>query len=304
MLGIALLALRAKFQSESKWIICAQKPFCLQEDFDFIIPKIGEKKAILDFAQKQLQHYIQSQKWKNPTPTLENEEAILLQMQKDLDLPSIPRHIECFDNSNLLGENAVSACVVFENAMPAKAKYRSFDVQTITGPDDFGTMKEVVFRRYSGLLKKGEDLPDLILIDGGKGQLNAALESLQQLDLADKIPIISIAKRLEEIFFPHQKESLILDRKSSTLHLLQQLRDEAHRFGIYHHRKKRSKNALRSPLEEIVGLGEVGRNKLLDHFKTLQNIQNASVQSLEKVLGNKKQAAVVFDYFQRSSTAS
>ena len=220
-------------------------------------------------------------------------------MQKDLHLQDLPRHIECFDNSNIQGTNPVSACVVFKNAKPSKADYRSFIPKTVTGADDFGTMKEVVFRRYRRMLDEGESLPQLIIIDGGKGQLSSAVESLDDLGIRGKVAIIGIAKRLEEIYFPGDTLPIYLNKRSETLKLVQQLRDEAHRFSITKHRNRRSKDAIRSQLTEIKGVGMHTTQSLIAHFKTVNAVKEASIEDLEKVI-NVKLARIVFDYFNKA----
>ena len=207
------------------------------------------------------------------------------QMKKDLRLSEEPRYIECFDNSNIQGTNPVSACVVFRDGKPSKKDYRHFNIKTVVGPDDFASMAEAVFRRYRRLLDEDADLPQLIVIDGGKGQLSAALKSLEDLGLRGKIAIIGIAKRLEELFFPDDPIPLYLDKKSETLKVIQQLRNEAHRFGITHHRNRRSKAAISSSLEEIEGVGEQTARDLLKKFKSVKRIREASFEDLAAVIG-------------------
>ena len=223
-------------------------------------------------------------------------QQLLLYLQKDLHLKELPRHIECFDNSNIQGTNPVSACVVFKNGKPSKKDYRIFNPRTVTGPNDFDTMKEVVFRRYRRLLEENESLPQLIIIDGGKGQLGAALESLDELGLRGKVAIIGIAKRLEEIYFPGDSLPIYLDKRSESLKLIQQLRDEAHRFGITKHRDKRSKDAIRSELTDIKGIGFQTTQTLLAHFKTVNAVKSASLEELCEVV-NKRAAVSVYNHF-------
>ena len=210
------------------------------------------------------------------------------QMKKDLRLSAEPRHIECFDNSNIQGSNPVSACVVFRDGKQAKKEYRHFNIKTVEGPDDFASMEEVVFRRYRRMLDQGEPLPQLIVIDGGKGQLSAALKSLEQLGLRGKIAIIGIAKRLEEIYFPEDPIPLYLDKKSESLRVIQQLRNEAHRFGIAHHRNRRSKAAISSALEGIDGIGEQTARELLRRFKSVKRVREASLEALTEAIGPSK----------------
>jgi excinuclease ABC subunit C len=209
----------------------------------------------------------------------------MAQMKKDLRLNEEPRHIECFDNSNIQGTNAVAACVVFRNGKPSKKDYRKFNIKTVEGPDDFASMEEVVYRRYKRMLDEKQPLPQLIIIDGGKGQLSSSLKSLDTLNLRGKIAIVGIAKRLEELFYPDDPIPLYLDKKSETLKIIQQLRNEAHRFGITFHRNKRSKEALNTVLETIPGIGEKTILDLLKHFKSTQRIMEADVESLTEVVG-------------------
>jgi excinuclease ABC subunit C len=223
---------------------------------------------------------------------------VLETMQKDLHLKELPRHIECFDNSNIQGTNPVSACVVFRNAKPSKSDYRIFHPKTVEGPNDFDTMKEVVFRRYRRMLDEGETLPQLIIIDGGKGQLSAAVESLVKLELYGKVGIIGIAKRLEEIYFPGDSLPIYLDKRSESLKLIQRLRDEAHRFGITKHRDRRSKDAIRSELTEIKGVGMHTTQALIHHFKTVKAVKEASLEELQQAV-NHRMAEIVFKYFRQ-----
>jgi excinuclease ABC subunit C len=222
------------------------------------------------------------------------------QMQKDLRLNSQPRHIECFDNSNIQGTNPVAACVVFKDGKPSKKDYRHFNIKTVEGPDDFASMEEVVFRRYKRLVEEEQPLPQLIVIDGGKGQLSSALKSLDVLGLRHKIAIVGIAKRLEEIYYPNDPVPLYLDKKSESLKIIQQLRNEAHRFGITHHRNKRSKSALYNQLEEISGIGEQTIVSLLKIFKSAKRISETSFSDLEKVIGTSR-ATKVYNFFKKNN---
>lgn len=219
-------------------------------------------------------------------------------MKVDLRLSDEPRHIECFDNSNIQGTNPVAACVVFKNGKPNKKEYRHFNIKTVEGPDDFASMEEVVFRRYKRLLNEAQDLPQLIVIDGGKGQLSSALKSLDILGLRNKIAIIGIAKRLEEIYYPDDPIPLYLDKKSETLKIIQQLRNEAHRFGITHHRNKRSKEAIQTELEMIPGIGQQTIVTLLQHFRSTKRVVEASLNELIAVVGESR-AKKVFNYYQK-----
>ena len=221
---------------------------------------------------------------------------IMAQMKADLRLSEEPRHIECFDNSNIQGHNPVAACVVFKNGKPSKKDYRHFNIKTVEGPDDFASMEEVVYRRYKRLVEEEQPLPQLIIIDGGKGQLSSALKSLDALNLRGKIAIIGIAKRLEELFYPNDPIPLYLDKKSETLKIIQQLRNEAHRFGIEHHRNKRSKSALNTELETISGIGEKTVVELLKHFKSVKRVANAKLDELEDVVGLSR-AEKIYNYY-------
>jgi len=221
---------------------------------------------------------------------------IMSQMKTDLRLSTEPRHIECFDNSNIQGTNPVAACVVFKDGKPCKKEYRHFNIKTVEGPNDFASMEEVVYRRYKRLLEENQPLPQLIIIDGGKGQLSSALKSLELLDLRGKIAIIGIAKRLEELFYPDDPVPLYLDKKSETLKVIQQLRNEAHRFGISHHRDKRSKSALQTSVETIPGIGEKTMLTLIKHFKSVKRMTQASEKEISEVVGVSKAKKIVDFY--------
>ncbi|MHB1278343.1 MAG: helix-hairpin-helix domain-containing protein, partial [Bacteroidia bacterium] len=223
-------------------------------------------------------------------------ERLLNQMKEDLRLTELPHHIECFDNSNLMGTYPVSACVVFKDGKPAKKEYRHFNIETVTGPDDFATMKEVLTRRYSRVLEEGEPLPQLVVIDGGKGQLSASVTALKEIGAYGKMAIIGIAKRLEEIYYPEDPFPMLIDKKSETLKVIQQMRDEAHRFGITHHRKRRNKGTLKTELTEIKGIGKETAAMLLTHFRSIKKVSEASEKELAVVLGKAK-ARLVFAYF-------
>jgi excinuclease ABC subunit C len=239
---------------------------------------------------------LKQQKIKDPEA---HQNRILETIQKDFRLKSLPRHIECFDNSNFQGTNAVSACVVFKNGKPSKKDYRHFNIKTVEGPDDFASMKEVVARRYQRLVDEGQDLPDLVVIDGGKGQLSAAVEALVSIGMYGNIPIVGIAKRLEEIFFPGDSIPLYLDKRSESLKVIQHMRNEAHRFGITHHRDKRSKNSLKSELSDIPGVGPKTFEDLMKHFKSLKRIKESSLESIQAVVGEAK-GKLVFEGLKAS----
>jgi len=297
LLQFAIIDVRDRFQSSSNEIFI---PFEIELEIpgiEFHVPQRGDKKKILDLSQRNSTHYmLDAQKQQELVDPERHTNRILDTAKLDLRLLELPTHIECFDNSNIQGTSPVSACVVFKNAKPSKKDYRIFNVKTVVGPNDFDTMKEVVYRRYKRLQEEGESLPQLIIIDGGKGQLSAALESLEMLDLRGKIAIIGIAKRLEEIYFPGDTLPLYLDKRSETLKLIQQLRDEAHRFGITKHRDKRSKEALRSELTDIKGVGMHTTQTLLVHFKTVNAIKEATLNELEDAV-NKRSAKIIWEYF-------
>lgn len=251
------------------------------------VPKIGDKKKLLDLSEKNVQYHLLQKKKQaiNATGKQTSAERILRTLQADLHMEAVPLWIECFDNSNLQGTNPVSSCVVFKNAKPAKRDYRHFNVKSVEGPDDFASMEEVVFRRYKRLIAEGAGLPQLIIIDGGKGQLSAAMKSLQALGLEGKITIIGIAKRLEEIYFPNDPVPAHINKKSESLKLIQQARDEAHRFGITFHRNQRSKDFIKTELTGIPGIGAKTAEKLLGHFGSLARVREAGAEELEALVG-------------------
>ena len=254
-------------------------------------PKIGDKKKLIDMSLRNIMFYRHEKAEKDAiakSGAANKRDRVLIKLKQDLQLPSLPRHIECFDNSNIQGTNPVSAMVCFINGKPSPKEYRHYIPKTVTGPDDFATMREVVYRRYRRLKEENAEFPDLIIIDGGKGQLSASVEALKELDLYGKIPIIGIAKRLEEIYFPGDTLPIYIDKKSESLKLIQRCRDEAHRFGITHHRNRRSKNFLVSSLESAPGIGKTTATKALKHFKSINGLKNATEQELIDVLGKDK----------------
>ena len=288
ILRIALIELRQRFKSNSLKIIVPFEIY-LGSEIKCIIPKVGDKKKLLELSLKNAKSF-RMERFKQ-IKILDPEKhltRILLLMKSDLRLNENPVHIECFDNSNLQGTNPVASCVVFKNCKPSKKDYRHYNIKTVAGPDDFASMEEVVFRRYERLKKEKISLPQLIIVDGGKGQLSSAIKSLKKLNLRGKIAIIGIAKRLEEIFYPDDPVPLYLDKKSETLKVIQQLRNEAHRFGIKLHRNKRSKKALSSSLDNIRGVGSKTQIKLIKTFKSFKNIKKASKDDLTKVIGLSK----------------
>lgn len=296
LLELAIIELRERFQLLSKEIIV---PFeiDLGENIKTTVPQLGDKKQILDLSIRNAKFYrIEQLKQLQIVDPDRHTNRIMAQMQKDLRLHVEPRHIECFDNSNIQGTNPVAACVVFKDGKASKKDYRHFNVKTVEGPDDFASMTEIVYRRYKRLLDENQPLPQLIIIDGGKGQLSAALKSIDELGLRGKIAIIGIAKRLEELFYPGDSIPLYLDKKSETLKIIQQLRNEAHRFGITFHRDKRSKAALNSSVESIPGIGEKTMLTLIQHFKSVKRLKLATEKEISDVIGVSKAKKIVDFY--------
>ncbi len=301
LLSLGIVEMRQRFGSESKEIIVPFLPDLTLTNVEFTIPQRGDKKKLLELSDKNVKQYkldkLKKAEMLNPD---QRATRILTTVQKDLHLKEIPWHIECFDNSNIQGTNPVASCVVFKKAKPSKKDYRHFNVKTVVGPDDFASMREIVERRYSRALNEGSPLPQLIVIDGGKGQLHAAVDSLQKIGLYGKIAVIGIAKRLEEIYFPEDPIPLYLDKNSETLKLIQQLRDEAHRFGITFHRQKRSKSQLTSEFDNIKGVGTETRKKLLTHFKSIKRLKEADEKEIIEVVGKSK-GKIVIDHFKNQS---
>lgn len=301
ILNFLLTEMRTRFESQSKEILS-------NIDFDIELPglrlnlpKQGDKKTLVDLSLKNATFYrleqLKKEALKNPE---RNHERILEQIKKDFRLKDLPVHMECFDNSNISGTYPVSACVVFKDGKPSKKDYRHFNIKTVEGPNDFASMEEVVYRRYKRLLDENQSLPNLIIIDGGKGQLSSALAALEKLNLRGKVAICGIAKKLEEIFFPGDSLPIYLDKRSESLKVIQHMRNEAHRFGITHHRSKRSKGSLVSTIEEIPGVGPKTFEKLMQSFKTVQKIKEADLKSLESIIGIAK-AKIVFNYLNPST---
>jgi excinuclease ABC subunit C len=297
LLELAIIELRERFQLLSREIIV---PFevDLGENIKITVPQLGDKKQILELSIRNAKFYrIEQLKQLQIVDPERHSNRIMAQMQKDLRLHEEPRHIECFDNSNIQGTNPVAACVVFKDGKPSKKDYRHFNIKTVVGPDDFASMEEVVFRRYKRMLDENQPLPQLIIIDGGKGQLSSALKSIDALGLRGKIAIIGIAKRLEELFYPGDSVPLYLDKKSETLKVIQQLRNEAHRFGITFHRDKRSKAALNSSIESIPGIGEKTMLSLIQHFKSVKRLKLATEEEISEVVGVSK-AKKITDFYK------
>ena len=302
LLLAGIIDIRQKIFSNAKEILVPFKLENVLENIKFVVPRQGEKKQLLDLSQRNVKYFkLEKEKQyflKNPH---ERTERILETIKKDLQLNELPVRIECFDNSNLQGSNPVAACVVFKNGKPQKREYRHFNIKTVEGSNDFASMEEVVYRRYKRQVEENQSLPQLIVIDGGKGQLSSAVQALEKLNLRGKITIIGIAKRLEEIYFPGDSVPIYINKNSETLKIIQQLRDEAHRFGIGFHRDRRSKNFISSELTTIEGIGEKTLEKLLRVFKSVKNIQAQSFEELSAVIGQSK-GKIVFNYFQKNAS--
>ena len=297
ILSLAIAEMRERYHSDSKEIILQSGIEIEIPEVNILIPKIGDKKHLLDLSIKNARYYMKDKLDQADKLNPEHRvDRLMTQMQHDLRLPVKPYLIECFDNSNFQGDYAVAAMSVFRNGRPSKNDYRHFNIKTVQGPDDFASMEEVIFRRYKRVLEEEKELPQLIVIDGGKGQLSAALSSLEKLDLRGKISIIGIAKKLEEIYYPGDSLPLYLDKKSETLKVLQHLRDEVHRFGITHHRNKRSKGVIRTELADIKGIGESTAQALLSAFRSVKRIREATMQDLGATVGMAK-AKLVYEHF-------
>jgi len=297
IISYVLPEMRSRFNSITTEVLLAEDIDIELEGTKFFVPQRGDKKALIELSQRNTKFYrLEKRKQEQIKNPERHTERILEQIRIDFRLKDSPVHIECFDNSNLQGTNAVSACVVFKNAKPSKKDYRHFNIKTVEGPDDFASMEEAVYRRYKRLLEEKQSLPQLIVIDGGKGQLSASLTALERLDLRGKIAIVGIAKRLEEIFFPGDSYPIYIDKKSESLRVIQYLRNEAHRFGITHHRNKRSKASLTSELTQIKGIGPGAHEDLIKNLKSIQKIKTSSLEELSSIIGKSK-AKLVFNYF-------
>ena len=294
LLGYAMAEIAESLGVKYDEVIVAQEPDCEMEGVRFIIPKRGDKAKLLEVSEKNArQHRVDKIKTIEKRDPAARTDRILQRMQSDFRLSQLPRHIECFDNSNIQGTNPVASCVVFKDAKPSKKDYRHFNIKTVEGPDDFASMKEVLMRRYTRLVNEGEPLPLLIVVDGGKGQLSAAVEALDDMGLRGVIAVVGIAKRLEEIYFPGDSIPLYIDKNSESLRIVQQLRDEAHRFGITHHRNRRSKTQAVSQLDGIKGIGEKTRTSLLTHFKSVKRLREADLDAIADLIGPAK-ASIVY----------
>lgn len=299
LLSFAICEIRQFVNSHSKEIIVPFYPDVKLEGINYVIPQRGDKKQLLELSQRNVTYFkLDRERQRNSNRKEDSTFNILKTMKTELKLPALPHRIECFDNSNIQGTNPVAACVVFIDGKPAKREYRKFHVKTVVGADDFASMEEIVYRRYSRVLNEGLELPDLIVIDGGKGQIHSAINSLKKLDLYGKIPLLGLAERMEEIYFPEDKDPYLLAKNSVSLKILMHIRDEAHRFGITFHRKLREKGQVKSILNEIKGIGEATETALLQNFKSVENIKSRSVEELTAVIGKKK-AEIVYHFFHQ-----
>jgi excinuclease ABC subunit C len=299
ILGFAITEIRQRLLSDSPEIILPFKPDILIDKVKYTVPKAGEKQKLLELAERNAIYYKLEQKKKrmDHSPQVRTGKN-LEKLKNDLHMPDLPIHIECFDNSNIMGTNPVAACVVFRNARPSKKEYRHFNIKTVTGPDDFTSMEEIVYRRYRRMTEENQKLPQLVIIDGGKGQLSSAMKSIDKLGLREKITIIGIAKKLEEIYFPGDSIPIYLDKNSISLKIIQQLRNEAHRFGINFHRDKRSSEMIKSDLDQINRIGPKTKEILLKHFGSVDQIKNASVEQLKNLVGTAK-GTILTKYFRK-----
>jgi excinuclease ABC subunit C len=301
LLETAIGEMRSTYNSQSEEIFTSEDIELEIPNVSIHFPQRGDKKKLIDLSLKNVRYFmLDRQKEQEKVDPDRRKNRILGQLQEDLNMDVLPEHIECFDNSNIQGTNPVAACVVFKDAKPSKNDYRKFNIKTVEGPNDFASMEEVVYRRYKRLLEEEEPLPQLIIIDGGKGQLSSAVKSLKKLDLFGKVTIVGIAKRLEEIFFPNDSIPLYIDKKSESLKLIQYLRNEAHRFGITFHRQKRSKDAIQTSLTQIEGIGEKTATKLLRHFRSVKRIEESSLEELKEVV-NANHANLVFEFYSNSN---
>jgi excinuclease ABC subunit C len=299
ILGFAITEIRQRLSSDSPEILVPFKPDLLIEKVKYTIPKTADKHKLLELAERNAIYYKLEQKKKRMehSPQVRTGKN-LEKLKNDLHMSDIPVHIECFDNSNIMGSNPVASCVVFRNARPSKNEYRHFNIKTVTGPDDFSSMEEVVYRRYKRMIEEEQALPQLVIVDGGKGQLSSAMKSIDKLGLREKLTVIGIAKKLEEIYFPGDSVPIYLDKNTISLKIIQNLRNEAHRFGINFHRDKRSAEMIKSDLDQIKGIGPVTKEILLRQFGSVDKIRNSSRKELEEIVGHAK-ATVLAEYFNK-----
>ncbi|MBS0010026.1 MAG: excinuclease ABC subunit C [Bacteroidales bacterium] len=300
LMSLVITELRGRHSSGAPEIILAEQPDIQIDGVKYTVPRKGDKKRLLELSERNARVYKLNQLRNKISQPADRTRQNLEKLQKDLHLPSLPVHIECFDNSNIQGSNPVAACVVFRNARPSKKEYRHYNIKTVKGSDDYASMEEVVFRRYRRMLDEDSSLPDLVIIDGGKGQLNAAVKSLENLGLRGKITVIGIAKRLEEIYFPGDPVPLYIDKNSVSLKIIQHLRNEAHRFGISFHRDKRSKGMTKSSLDDLKGIGPKTKDRLINKFGSLEKIKSVPPEDIEKVIGKSKTAKII-DFLRNSS---
>ncbi len=299
ILGMGITEVRLKTGSDAKEIIVPFMPDVLMQDIRYTVPEIGDKRKLLELAQKNAKFYCMEQLRRREGREKENRTGENLEkVKKDLYMSELPVHIECFDNSNIMGKNPVAACVVFKNGRPSKKEYRHYNIKTVTGPDDYSSMEEVIYRRYRRLTEENQELPQLVIIDGGKGQLNSALKSIEKLNLKNKMTVIGIAKKLEEIYFPGDSIPYYLDKDSYTLKLIRQIRNEAHRFGVNFHRDKRSTDMTRSSLDSIKGIGPKTRQLLLKNFNSIDEIKSSGYEKLKDIVGPSK-AKLLTEYFDK-----
>ena len=300
LLAFAIYEIRQLVNSNSKEIIVPFYPDVQLEGVQYVIPQRGDKKQLLDLSERNVSYFRLDRERQRNLKKEDSSFNILKNIKLELKLPTLPHRMECFDNSNIQGTNPVASCVVFIDGKPAKKEYRKFHVKTVVGADDFASMEEIIFRRYKRVLDEGLELPDLIVIDGGKGQLHSAVNSLKKLDLYGKVPILGLAKQMEEIYFPEDKDPYLLAKNSMALKTLMHIRDEAHRFGITFHRKLREKSQINSILGDIKGIGEATETILLHEFKSVSNIKQKSIEELAKVIGKKK-AQLIHEYFHQET---
>ena len=299
LLGFAVNEIRQRLGSDSPEIILSLKPDIQLDNLRYTVPKQGDKLKLLELAERNALYYKLEQRKKRIDHSPERRTGKNLEkLKNDLHMSEMPVHIECFDNSNIMGSNPVAACVVFRNAKPSKKDYRHFNIKTVTGPDDFSSMEEVIYRRYKRMTDEGQSLPQLVIVDGGKGQLSSAVKSVEKLGLRDKLSIIGIAKKLEEIYFPGDSVPIYLDKNSVSLKIIQQLRNEAHRFGINFHRDKRSSEMTKSELDQIKGIGPRTKEILLKYFGSVDKIKEAPPEELRKIVGRSKES-VLTRYFKK-----
>ena len=294
LMSIAIDELRERFDLSLKEVVVSVLPDAEFADVRFVIPQRGDKRKLLELSLSNAKQYkvdrLKRMEKLNPEQRVTRT---LMTMQRDFRLNELPRHVECFDNSNIQGTNPVASCVVFKNAKPSKKDYRHFNIRTVEGPDDFASMKEVLTRRYTRLMEEGEELPQLVVVDGGKGQLSAAVEAFDEMGIRGKVALVGIAKRLEEIYFPGDSVPLYIDKNSESLRVVQHLRDEAHRFGITHHRNRRSKSQISTMLDGVKGLGPKTHEALIKHFKSMKRVKEASEADVAAVIGASKARLVL-----------